>query len=104
MPKKADAIDLDELTRLAILNPTTEEIGAYFGVCKRTVLRYLKKPEYKTALEDGRSNRKTSLKRFQWQAAASGKVAMLIWLGKNELGQVDNLAVNVTKDPLPWSD
>lgn len=84
--KPAD-IDVEQLRKLAILNPTVEEIAAYFSVSKPTVIKYLRRKDYITALEEGRSNRKTSLKRMQWQAAQKGSVPILIWLGKNELGQ-----------------
>lgn len=105
MPAKRADIDVEELRKLAILNPTVEEIAAYFQVSKSTVLRYLKRKAYKEALEQGKSNRKTSLKRYQWQAAAKGNVSMLIWLGKNELGQrepqTNTPAVKVEVLPFP---
>ena len=90
--------------KLAILNPTVLEIAAYFSVSKSTVIRYLKKKDYKQAVEEGKSNRKTSLKRMQWQAAAKGSVPILIWLGKQELGQREpqvSAPVNVQILPFP---
>lgn len=106
MPAKAAEIDLVELKKLAILNPNVLEIAAYFSVSKSTVIRYLKRKEYKKAIEDGASNRKTSLKRMQWQAAAKGNVSMLIWLGKQELGQREPTtnATNVKVEVLPFPD
>ena len=43
--------------------------------------------QLRETLETGRHGRRMSLKRAQWKAAQDGNVAMLIWLGKNELGQ-----------------
>jgi hypothetical protein len=100
MAQKPADINLEELKKLAILNPTVEEICAYFNVSKPTVIKYLRRKEYKEALEHGRSNRKTSLKRYQWQLAAKGNCAMLIWLGKNELGQRDKPEDTFTIDEL----
>ena len=89
MGRKTAQINLDELARLALLNPSTSEIASYFGVSKKTIERRMKNAEFAQVIEDGRNNRKISLKRFQWQAASSGSVPMLIFLGKNELGQRD---------------
>ena len=86
--RKAE-IDLDALEQLAMLNPSRDEIAAFFRVSKRTVYNHLKKKDFAEAVERGRNHRKTSLKRAQWKSAMDGNVAMQIWLGKNELGQTD---------------
>ena len=106
MAQKPADINVDELRKLAILNPTVEEIAAYFSISKPTAIKYLKRKAYKEALEEGRSNRKTSLKRYQWQAAAKGSVPMLIWLGKNELGQREpqSNAPAIKVEVLPFPD
>ena len=45
--------------------------------------------EYKEAFERGTSARKMSLRHKQYQVALRGNVAMLIWLGKQDLDQRD---------------
>jgi hypothetical protein len=57
--------------------------------------------QLREVLEMGRHGRRMSLKRAQWKVAMEGNVAMLIWLGKNELGQREperRPAAEVTSD------
>ena len=52
----------------------------------------------------GKEETKQKLRQAQIKAALSGNVAMLIWLGKQMLGQADN-PTNVDTDKiLPWTD
>jgi hypothetical protein len=62
----------------------TNEIGDYFGVNEGTIRK-----GYSAFLIKGRANRKAKLRQLQWRSAEAGNVAMLIFLGKNELGQSD---------------
>ena len=41
------------------------------------------------AIENGRANGRQTLRRLQWQAANEGNSTMLVWLGKQLLGQRD---------------
>ena len=93
----------DDLEKLALLSPSVEEVAAVFEVAKRTVQRYLKKKEYAEAYERGKGKRRVSLKRSQYQLAMKGNCTMLIWLGKNELGQSDEPELHGS-EPLPWVD
>ena len=43
-------------------------------------------------IEQKRGSGKASLRRRQWQAAEAGDKTMLIWLGKNWLGQSDQVS------------
>ena len=54
-------------------------------------------------LKKGRDQGKTSLRRMQWEKAQSGNTTMLIWLGKQMLGQKDKLETSENNEPLPWS-
>lgn len=90
MGRPRKEIDVEKLEELAILNPTVEEIAAFFRIAKQTAVNLLKQKKYKDVLERGASARRTSLKRAQFNAAVNkGNVSMLIWLGKNELDQRD---------------
>ena len=93
----------EDLEKLALLSHSIEEVAAVFDVAKRTVQRYLKKRDYADAFERGKGKRRVSLKRAQYQLAMKGNCTMLIWLGKNELGQSDEPEMQGT-EPLPWID
>ena len=74
--------------RLAGVGLTVEEIAMVCGVSKSTVLRHASR-----ALNRGRANMTISLRRAQFRSAKRGNVAMLIWLGKQYLGQRDRQEV-----------
>lgn len=61
------------------------EIAAYVGCSVDTLDR-----RYAELMAKGRDKGRTKLRRFQWEAASKGNVVMLIWLGKQYLGQKDN--------------
>jgi hypothetical protein len=70
MPGRPPApIDLGQLHSLGQLHCTVEETAAFFGCAKRTLLRYLDKPEYREAWEAGRQKGKAGPRRLQWPHA-----------------------------------
>ena len=77
-------IDYDAVEKLANLQCTQAEIAAWLGCSVDTLLRDEKFCEiYKSGLENG----KMSLRRHQWRALEEGNTTMLVWLGKQYLGQ-----------------
>lgn len=79
---------------------TGEEIASLCGVDYDTLNRACKREHdcgftdyYKSASASG----KMSLRRKQLEVAMSGNPTMLIWLGKNQLGQSDRTEVDVGK-------
>lgn len=44
------------------------------------------------------------LRQLQWKACESGNVTMLIFLGKNMLGQQDRIEETQLDEPLPWTN
>ena len=52
------------------------------------------KRKYENFITKGKGNLKQRLKRKQIDVALAGNVSMLIWLGKNYLGQADKLDEN----------
>lgn len=85
-------LDLEQLQSLAEIQCTAEECASVMKVSIDTIDRRLKEAGYegfahfhKTHCQDG----KASLRRLQWKAAQNGNTAMLIWLGKQWLGQSD---------------
>lgn len=79
-------LKLDEklIEELAALNCTVNEIAAVCKCSNDTLER-----NYMEAIEAGRLRGKSSLRRAQWAAAKEGNPTMLIWLGKQLLGQRD---------------
>jgi hypothetical protein len=82
--------DLDLVERLGKLHCTDEELAAALETTRQTIAdRKLNDPEFLYRLEKGRGDGKMSLRRQQVAAAESGNVTMMIWLGKQMLGQAD---------------
>lgn len=82
----------EELRRLSVLHCTQSEIAAFFGVSLSCVEKRLAtEPQMKAAWDEGRALGLISLRRQQTQLAEKGNATMLIWLGKQLLGQRDNL-------------
>ena len=89
----------DEVEKLALLHCTNKEIAAFFGIAVKTL-------EYNFAekIQKARMTTKQRLRRAQLEVALKGNVPMLIWLGKNILGQQDQPIDTDNTQPLPWSD
>jgi hypothetical protein len=88
-PGRKPAIDIDQLEALGELQCTIREVAAYFHVSHQAVEQRLEKPEYRAAWERGSDRGKISLRRAQLRVALNGNPTMLIWLGKQLLGQRD---------------
>lgn len=94
---KPRPIDLEQLAVLAGMQCTYEEIAAVFKLKKRQFCeRIAAEPELKTAIEDGWAHGRASIRRQQFQLLGSGNATMAVWLGKNYLGQRDNLDTKLT--------
>ena len=79
-------IDYEAVEKLANLQCTQEEIASYLGCSVDTLTRNEKFCGiYKAGLDRGRM----SLRRHQWKALEEGNTTMLVWLGKQYLGQRD---------------
>ena len=86
-PKKYN-IDTKQLEKLAAFGCTDTEIASFFG-CSSDLIR----KSYSENLTKGRDAGKIRLRKLQWNAAEKGNVTMLIWLGKQVLGQVEKSEV-----------
>ena len=86
-PKKYD-IDTKEVEKLAGYGCTNIEIADFFG-CSSDLIE----KSYSEFLTKGRANLKKRLRKAQLDTALSGNSTMLIWLGKQMLGQVDKQEV-----------
>jgi hypothetical protein len=92
-------VPTDEIFKLAKLGCTLEEMADWFEVNRET-LKY----NFKSVIDRGRAETKQTLRRAQIQLALGGNASMLIWLGKNMLGQSDQGTAPGANDPLPWED
>lgn len=89
-------LDPEQFEKLASIGATQHEAAHFLGVSPATVEGRLMRPEFRAAWDRGMSNLKLSLRRQQVKLADTGNVTMLIWLGKNLLGQRDNLDSKLT--------
>ena len=89
----------EEVYKLAAIGCKDHEISDWFGI-KQDTLRY----NFAAQLVKGREAVKQSLRRKQLEVAFSGNATLLIWLGKNLLGQTDSGTDASNTEPLPWND
>lgn len=81
--------------KLASIQCTDEEIAAGIGCSQDTLARGRKRePDLDAAILEGRANGRMSLRRAQYQRAMDGNPAMLIWLGKQILGQRERVDID----------
>jgi hypothetical protein len=92
-------IDPKEVEKLAGIGMKNSEISEYLEIDDST-LAY----NFKQQLVKGRHNLKVSLRRAQLSLALSGNATLLIWLGKNILGQSESPFDSEGNAPLPWDD
>jgi hypothetical protein len=90
----ADEHTLHQIRMLGTIQCTIAEAAGVLGVHENTFATFLSPNGSKVARDTwdhGRANGKMSVRRKQFQVAMSGNIAMLIWWGKNNLGQSDKL-------------
>jgi hypothetical protein len=84
-------IDLAELERLSAMQCTDEEIAAWFKVTTRTIERRRKKRAFAQVMDRGKAKGRISVRRMQMKLLEQGNATMGVWLGKNILGQTDEV-------------
>ena len=84
-------IDLVELEKLCVLQCTDEELAAWFNVTTRTIERRRKKKSFAEVMARGKAKGRISVRRMQMKLLENGNATMGVWLGKNILGQVDEI-------------
>jgi hypothetical protein len=88
-------IDLVELEKLCSLQCTDEEIAAWFKVTTRTIERRRKVQAFRDVMERGKAKGRISVRRMQMKMLEEGNATMGVWLGKQLLGQTDQLQYQV---------
>ena len=91
-PKKE--IDYSAVEKLANIQCTQDEIASFLGISTRTLQR---DEQFMELFNKGRENGKMSLRRIQWKHAEKS-ASMAIFLGKQYLGQKDNVEVSNTEE------
>jgi len=76
----------EQVAALARIGCTQEEIAAVLKCTPRTL-----RNRFKEEIRSGMDEMRASIRRWQYMKAKDGNVAMLIWLGKQYLGQKDRM-------------
>lgn len=93
-------VNPEDIYKLAALGCKDQDICRWFDINKDT-LHY----NFGDILEKGREDLKISIRRAQLELALKDRnPTMLIWLGKNLLGQSDNPTDSEANAPLPFND
>lgn len=98
MARPRKKIDQEQFEKLCGLQCTIEEFCCYFQCDDNTINAWCKrtyKKSFSEIFKIKRGSGKISLRRKQFEAAMAGNPTMLIWLGRNYLGQTDRIDVTV---------
>lgn len=87
-------IDQELIRKLSSIHCTMNEMASVAGCSVDTLER-----RFADTIKKGKDEGKASLRRMQWEAAQKGNITMLIWLGKQLLGQRD--MVEIKDDAVP---
>jgi hypothetical protein len=106
--RKSWDYELDEIERLSQLACTDIELAGFYRISLRTLQRHKKDdPQLAEAIDKGRANMSLSLRRKQIAIALEeGNPQLLIWLGKQMLGQTDKLEASIgeAENLTPWGE
>jgi hypothetical protein len=105
-PKAQDAIDRDELEKLMRLHPSKTEAADWFGVSESSLERFVKKNfemSFDALRDKSFVKTKIAIKRAQIEKAIKGDNTMMIWCGKQYLGQSDKMDQAIKHDGIPKS-
>jgi hypothetical protein len=104
-------IDWSQFNKLCTIQCTLAEMASYFDCSEDTIENKVKEEhgvKFSEYYAQKRGKGKVSLRRTQFTKAMEGNIVMLIWLGKQYLGQVDkaesqvdgnqSLSINITQD------
>jgi len=86
--------DFSTFEALCGIHCTEQDICSVMNVTDKTLNRILKnkyKMDFSECFKKFSANGRISLRKKQFEVAKAGNVTMLIWLGKQHLGQVDRI-------------
>jgi hypothetical protein len=97
MARPQKLIDIRLVEELARIGCTEEDMAAVLDVSVDTIQRRKRSSaEFCGAIKRGQAATRNSLRRLQLKKALEGNITMLIWLGKQLLGQQDRSATQWT--------
>lgn len=97
--KSQRVVPPDDVYKLATMGCPDREIAEWFEISEST-LRY----NFSSYLTKARAQLKQRLRQAQLRVAFEGNPTMLVWLGKNILGQQDTPYNSEANQPLPWTE
>ncbi len=100
-PKAQESIDKAELEKLMRLCPSRKESADWFNVSESSLERFIKEHfslSFDALRDKSFVHTKIAIKRAQIEKALKGDNTMLIWVGKQYLGQRDVQAVQLSND------
>ena len=92
-------IKWEDFDKLCAIQCTGEEIAAFFHIDYDTLNAICRREQGKSFSDyfaQKRQSGKISLRLRQFQAAQEGNPTMMVWLGKNWLGQQDNQIIETS--------
>lgn len=98
MARPLKQIDQKQFESLCGLQCTLEEMCGFFNVTDKTLDSWCKRTynaSFSEVFKQKRGNGKISLRRAQWRLAEKN-ATMAIWLGKQYLGQKDEIKVEAS--------
>lgn len=98
MGRPIKEIDKEAFEKLCAIMCTQVDIAGFFDVSVDTIERFCQRTYKATFAEIYKSKSafgKVSLRRKQYEVAMSGNVPLLIWLGKQHLGQTEKQTVEI---------
>jgi len=100
-------IDWERVNELLEADCEGTEIAAHLGIVPNTLYRRCEddhKISFSKYLQEKKARGNSLLKEKQFEKALAGDSGMLVWLGKNRLGQADKKDLSHTiKDELPFN-
>jgi len=96
-------IDWDQFDKLCALQCTKLEIASFFDMSDDTLSRRVKESfdcTFAELYDQKKLRGRVSIRRKQYEMAMAGDRSLLIWIGKNWLGQSDKLEQSITGDPI----
>ncbi len=101
MARPVIEIKKEQFESLCNLQCTLDEIAGFFKCSSDTIERWCKRTyneSFAECYKKHSQNGRISLRREQWKLAQKGNCSMLIWLGKQWLGQTEKIDANVKDD------
>jgi len=107
MARPRKEINRDEFEKLCSIQATLNECCCYFDVSEDTIERWCKR-EYEKGFAEVFAEKRglgtVSLRRKQFEKAMNGDKTMLIWLGKQLLGQADKQEQKIQSEQIVFID